>query len=392
MKKSIYITILFILLLSGAFSQEIVMSTLGYTDFGVEGKNKTECEDYPFSIPLSYLEGNEYPIFSVKATFFPELDESAKITLNFNDTGAITTWAEDFYCNNNVCWARPIISRSRLQKDNIVDICSSTTNITSRIVVFSGSKIGFYETPIFTIEKTAPEQIFIGDKAEMKIIAKNLGSKDANVFIQFISPIGKKVVNIDSFDIVEGESTARALIKAGDTKEFVYYIKPTLESSYNLPAAVLFFENIFGEEQHLYSNHPMLDVVKPERTEIFIVGSTPEDNKFTFKVVVKNLWNETFKGQLRISHEEHVEGALSEITIPPNGEREFEFKTDTLPIGEYNFYALVEDENTSLKSDSITFMVETEDLPEGIYFAIVGIIVAVVLFAIIFVFWKEAKS
>jgi hypothetical protein len=87
-----------------------------------------------------------------------------------------------------------------------------------------------------------------------------------------------------------------------------------------------------------------------------------------------------------------VAGALAEITIPANSEKEFSFTTNDLSIGDYNFFVIVEDENTLSVSNSVTFKIDDQQLPEEVFFAIIGIIVAVALFIGIYLFWKEAHN
>jgi hypothetical protein len=391
MKKIVYLIIVFVFLISNVASQEISLRQNNYVDFVIDEENPILCKEYIFNVGEELLSQNKFPIFSLKATFLPKLSDSTKVTLNFNNFGELTLSKNNFYCNNE-CWARIILAKSKIRSSNTLTICVSKPEENEKTVIFADSKIGFYETPFLTIDHVSPGTIFLGDRAEMKIIAKNIGSKDANVFIQFIDPVGKRVIILDGFFVIEGESTVNTTIKAGETKQFTYFIKPLLESSYNLPSAILTFTNIFGEEESIYSTHPQLYVIKPEKTEVFIAGSNPVNNFFNFKIIVRNKWDAPFKGQLRISHEDHVEGALSEITIPPNSEKEFLFNTNELQIGDYNFFAIVEDENSSSTSNSITFKVTSEKISDEVYFAITGIIVSILIFLGIYFLWKEAHN
>jgi hypothetical protein len=217
MKRTIYITILFIFLFSFTYSQEIILRNNSYSDLVVEGANNKQCEQYNFVIDSAVLSTQKFPIFSIKTSFAPIIDDESKITLNFNNQGEITIWGDQFSCDG-WCWGRVVIPKAKLNSNNTLEICVTNTELTERTVVFADSYLDFYESPVFTLEKISPGTILLGDKAEMQIVAKNFRSKDANVFIQFIDPVGKKVVNIDSFDIVEGDSTARTTILAGEQK------------------------------------------------------------------------------------------------------------------------------------------------------------------------------
>jgi hypothetical protein len=390
MKKQIYIILFFLFLSSIVYSNPIIFSDMGYLDFSVESSDKNKCTTFVFELDQQQLDSSKFPILSLKTKFLPVLDESTRLNLKFNDFGNLILFNTDFSCQTD-CWARVIIPKNILNLQNKLELCAVTSKNTEKIIVFAESNINFYETPIFSIEKISPGTIFLGERAQMNIVAKNHGSKDANVFIQFIDPIGKKVVKIDSFDIVEGESTVNTLLRVGETKKFTYYIKPTIESSYNLPSAVLIYQDIFGETQKIYSPHPVLYVIKPKQIETFIVGSNPEKNIFNFKIIVKNKWDVPFNGQVRVSHEDHVEGAFFEIKIPPNTQREFLFKTNKLAMGDYNFFAIIEDENSSVFSNNITFSIKLDDFSEDLYFAIAGGVVSIIIFLGIYMFWKESK-
>ena len=146
---------------------------------------------------------------------------------------------------------------------------------------------GFYDIPLLKIRNEAPSQIFLGDRAKMSIIVSNEGTEPASIYVQFVQPDTRAKVNISSFDIVEGDSSASTYLMPGETKKFDYYIKPSLISSYNLPSAALFFTNNFGEEQVLISNHPTLSVVKPNKLNLALIVSEEENENRTFKVIIK---------------------------------------------------------------------------------------------------------
>ena len=54
------------------------------------------------------------------------------------------------------------------------------------------------------------------------------------------------LLNITSFDIIDGSSSASGVIKAGETKEFNFAIIPGKISAYNLPSSIVKFTNIFA--------------------------------------------------------------------------------------------------------------------------------------------------
>ncbi|MCX6801035.1 MAG: hypothetical protein NTZ73_02510 [Candidatus Diapherotrites archaeon] len=377
-----------LLLIFPAFAFEKTFSELGYPGLNVETVRSTNCSTINFSVPQETLNSDLFPIFSLKMEYYPMLGGDSRITIKLDNSREIKILPMDFSCDEE-CWARVSVPKEEMGAENSAEICAISGKSTSELVLLSESKIGFYDTPVFSLRKESPGTILLGQKAKLKIIATNSGSKDANVFVQFISPLTREAIEITSFDVVEGESSARTVIKSGETREFVFYIKPTLASGYNLPAAVLFFENVFGEEQKVVSNHPQLEVIEPKDVKVVIVASKPEGKSFSFLVEVKNNRMVPFQGLLKISNQELVEGAISPISVPPNSDKQFSFVAKNLSVGDYSIFATVEDENASYNSNTVAFAISGGGLPIEVYFAIFGLIVSAVLLWYIYRYWKE---
>ncbi|MFA5357986.1 MAG: hypothetical protein WC308_03620 [archaeon] len=372
-----------------AFAFEKTLSELGVSDMNVESARTKNCETINFSVPQETLVGAELPIFSIKADYYPTLGGDSRATIKLNDSQEIVIFPVDFTCGDSGCWARVSIPKNEINNQNTGELCVSSGKGTTYFSISSDSKIGFYDTPEFLLKKESPGIIILGQQAKLVITAQNVGSKDANVFVQFISPITREEVNITSFDVVEGESSAHTTIKAGETRDFVFYIKPTIASGYNLPAAVLFFENVFGEEQKIVSNHPQLEVIEPTDIKVNILASKPEGKNFPFIVTIRNTRTTSFEGVLKISNAEHVQGAISSIIIPPSTDKDFSFVAENLSPGNYSLFATVEDENNSYVSNAVSFTISNGGLSIEIWFAIIGVLVSLGLLFYIYKYWKE---
>ena len=233
--KHVLVGFFFIVLLTTVFSVEYPFSINGFTGMIVKNSEQSRCQNISFQVPAESFIGGEVPIISIKSNFFPNFVGDSFIRYTLNESKIGTLWGEDFKCDNNVCWARIYLEKNDLHQQNTLNLCAYVLGQTEKIEILPESNISFYDAPAFTITSVSPEQVFLGEKVPMKIIATNYGTINSNVFIQFIENDVRSVLEISSFDIVEGESSAQTEINAGETKEFNYTIKPTLVSSYNLP-------------------------------------------------------------------------------------------------------------------------------------------------------------
>jgi hypothetical protein len=181
---------------------------------------------------------------------------------------------------------------------------------------------------------------------------------------------------------VEGSSSAIGRILAGQSKEFEFAIKPAKVSSYNLPYSVVKFENIFGEEQILTSEHPQLNVLNPEQISVSLI-STEVEGKLKLTLLIKNNWNEKFDGNFIISPSDLIVSSSQELNLSAFGEKEVVLLTDKLTPGEYSFSSKVSDKNNSYYSNTISYSVKKEDISFAVLFALLAIIAAVGVFYII---------
>ncbi|MBT4870249.1 MAG: hypothetical protein HON47_01610 [Candidatus Diapherotrites archaeon] len=381
--KKIFVLISLLLVLNFAFAADSLFN-YGFEGITLNGSEQRQC--YSFDADFTENETTSMNgILSVRAEFIGKDNDNSYVLTKIDGEEKII-WPENFDCDEG-CWARVFIPQLKYSITN-VELCLITGGATKNAQVFSDSTIGLYPSPVLLLENNSPEKIFLGQRAELKTTIKNVGSRAADIFVQFVGEDTRAVVEISSFDIVEGDTKATTTIKAGETKVFSYFIKPNLTSSYNLPSSVLTFTNIFGEEQKIVSNHPSMEVIDPNQADILIISEGLKEGVFNFKVKVTNNWPEGFEGKIKILPNDLVESPESVVVIPGKGEGEFSFQTKTLEPGNYSISATLLDGNLSSTTKSISFEVSKTDFMFEIVLAIIGGIIALVIFLVIY-FWKD---
>jgi hypothetical protein len=361
------------------------------TAYGFNGvlNEKTEsrvCKEITINLPQSAILEKGEGILSINALFSDYQNDSSYISFSINGGAEEVLWPEDFVCNGN-CWAR--IFLPELKKGTTkVNICAVLGGLTKSVSITNNTFIGVYDSPVLSIQNSAPSEIYLGERAKMSIVVSNTGTKAAEIYVQFVHPDTRAKVPIASFDIVEGESSATTTIAAGETKRFVYYIKPSLISSYNLPSAALFFTNYFGEKQVMLSEHPMMSVVEQKQVVISLVA-LGEKKPYTFKAIIKNNLSTTFNGSVFLTPQTVIQNPVQEFSIGPNSEKEITFTATDLEAGKYSFVANIRDGNEVYVSNPIDLEIKQEGIPFEIVFALIGIILGVAIFA--WVYFVKSK-
>jgi len=369
------------MLLSFSFAADS-LSSYGFKGIDLTGAGQKECS----IVNVDYTEKetiSQNGVLSLKAEFIGKDGDNSYVLAKINGEEK-RIWPENFVCDQG-CWARVYIPELKYIPTEI-ELCLVTGGATQKATLFSDSTIGLYSSPIILIENRAPDKIFLGQRAELETIIKNIGSKEIEIFVQFVGEDTRAVIEISSFDIVEGDPKATTTIKPGETKTFSYFIKPNLTSSFNLPSSILTFTNIFGEKQKISSNHPSLSVLDPNQIDILMISEGLEKDMFKFKVKVTNNWPKAFEGKIKIFPEDLLEEAEQNIILPGNGEAEFAFVTLPLLPGNYSMSATLIDGNDVFTTKSISFEVNKTDFIFEIVLAIVGGIIALAIFLIIY-FW-----
>lgn len=379
--KGYYALISILFILSTVMAYQVPLSEFGFNDINTSVVSVKECQTFEINLSESDLNEEGVGLLSIKAIFGGNDVDNTYVSVLVNENQEKVFWKEFFSCKEDSCWARVYLPELRTGGAKVT-VCASLGGNTQSVFVSKDSFVGLYDIPLLKIRNESPFQIFLGNRAKMSIIVTNEGTEISTVYLQFVHPDTRAKVAISSFDIVEGDSSATTSILPGETKQFDYYIKPTLISSYNLPSAALFFTNNFGEEQVLISNHPTLSVVTPKQIEILLV-TVSEENPVSFKAIVKNNLDTPFLGNIFLSPQTKVVNSMQEVFISPNSEQEIYF--ETLPFeSKEKFFATIIDNNNLFSSNSIEIESKQNSLPFGLILAIAGIIVGLLIFAWIY--------
>lgn len=374
-----YILLIIVVLSNIGFSLEMPISNFGFNNIEIIGPNQKICETITIPQNQEELRG----ILSIKAEFIGDLGDNTYLQVTFDDDFKTLVWPDNFNCKNN-CFARIFIPKT--SDDIKTEICLNAGGKAINSKIFSSSTIGFYDTPVIEIEHTSPGTIVLDERARMQIKVRNKGSKSAEIFVQFLAENLRDFLNITSFDIVEGDASARTTLKPGEEKEFVYYIKPIKSSSYNLPAAVLFFENIFEEYQKISSLHPQLIVLDKEQVSLLLISEELKENKFNFRAVIRNNWDESFSGELVLLPKDLILNNNLEIFLNPFEEKEILFSTIKLGAGNYSVLAQINqiEKEDIFVSESLEFVIKEKDYSFEIIFSALAIIISFSIFGWIY--------
>ena len=379
MYKKILALLCILFFISFVSALELPLSDYGFNEIEVIGASMRECAS--FNLDLTHLKETAFytkGILSLKTDFIGEKGDNSFVSVKINSDKEQVLWPEHFSCKSG-CFARIFVD-DLLDEEKLIRVCVSTGGKTSSAKVSASSTIGLYDTPTLEIENTSPSEITLGQRAEMNIIVKNTGTKDAEIFVQFIAQDLRTLLEITSFDIVAGDASATEVISAGDEKKFTYYIKPTQASVYNLPSAALFFTNIFSETQQIYSSHPQLSVTAQKQIDLVLVGEGIMENQMNTKVIVRNNRDEPFSGRLSIKPYDLVTGNIIKVFLDGKQEKEFIFKTKTLLPGNYSLLAEVDTNDATYVSDSVSFQIQSKDMTIEIVIAVIAIIIALAIF------------
>ncbi|MDD3084004.1 MAG: hypothetical protein PHP82_03205 [Candidatus ainarchaeum sp.] len=378
MNKIIVFFLVFFLIFPFAFSTEFPLSKFGFEETRLEEFNSFKCYSIVFDSDILDQTNNLHPILSIYADFVGKENDSSYISIELNENRQIF-WKENFVCDNR-CVARMFLEE--INAGDRINFCIKTG--ASKITIFSDSKIGFYDTPVLKIKNISPNEITLGERSKMQIVIENSGSKKADVFVQFVAEDLRSLIEITSFDIVEGDASATTTIQPNESKEFVFYIKPIFISNYNLPSSELFFENIFGENQRILSNHPQLSVIEPDQAEITIIGKDIKENEFSFIVKIKNKWGIALDGNLILFPKDLVDSYKEKILINPFSEKEFVFVTKKLSQGNYFINAQLNTTDFNYLSESIFFPIIEQNFLFEIFFSLFAILLAIIIFLTIY--------
>jgi len=365
-----------------ALAYEAPLSSYGFSEVNLTGQPAEKCQDVVISIPDSAKNEAGAGILSINASFTDPKVDNTFVAVSINGAEAKMLWTEDFVCKDT-CLGRIFLPEIKASETRLT-ICTALGGETKSIDVLPTSTVGIYNTPIISIQNLAPGLIHLGERAKLSTIVSNTGTSDANLYIQFIHPDTRAKVSITSFDIVDGDSSVYTFLKAGETKQFDYYVKPSIVSTFNLPSAAMFFTNIFGENQVILSNHPFMRVQKQEALEVSLV-SISDTQPFELKALIKNNTADEFSGKVILTPQTALVEPVMDFIVAAGGEREVTFNAKTqLAAGTYEFSASIVDVNDIYTSNPINLEAKSNGISFEIIFAIIGVLVGLAIFAWIY--------
>ena len=379
--KKILPLLLLILLSSAVFAYEQPLSVFGFSGLTNTTNSTTLCKEFTVALSDAVLAQKGAGILSLSVSFLGDVNDSTYVSVSVNNGEEKKYWHESFTCTDK-CSARVFIPELK-QGPSKINICTVLGGASKSLTVGEDSLIGIYNTPVLSIKNSSPTQIFLGNRAKMEISVTNSGTKSTEIFVQFIHPDTRAQIPITSFDIVDGDSSATAVIAPNETKQFIYHIKPTVISAYNLPLAALFFKNIFGEEETLLSKHPFMNVLEKKQLDVSLVSVSDTDPRM-FKAIIKNNYDATFNGIITIAPQTEFAVYSQEISILPLSDKDLLFEANTLANGKYVFQATIRDNNNIYSSNIIDVEVTKTGLSIQIILAIAGIIIGAIIFGWIY--------
>ena len=257
------LALLFILLLAVNASAKVIKETSfngsGYQDFLIEEKDSFLCQEIIFPQDLQYNSSEYYHFLSVHAQFLPIDIGRAQVQVIFGEDINKFFSTKDF--KNG--WVRILLPREKLQEKNSVTICGKASDSIAQVKILNDSKTGTYLSPELILEKT-PETFFplTGEEIKIKVELTNKGSEQAFVSLRH----KKEIVEYDQIEVIRGKTFFDGLIEAGETIALDYSIKTVKTTELQLPAAIASYTNVFGEQETILSDYPVIYILSNEQS------------------------------------------------------------------------------------------------------------------------------
>jgi hypothetical protein len=399
MKRLLFLVLLFFLLLPVVFSlslEERSFKDMGYEDMIVEESTKEECMKMVFSKETALNQEGHYTILSLHVLFFPTTNGGAQVKVFLNDLPVVKVLSPEDFLND---WARVVLPRKGLKEKNNLMLCLRTSETISRIELRNDSMIGTYLSPDFSGKDSFVKEIIsrhprVGKELEVRVLLYNKGSKESKYKIIARDPS----LDRPEIPVLEGKTIDEGVIKAGETIELVYKVRPSIVGGIVFPNAVAFVENAFGEEVRLESNYPETRVYALDHKLKPIVlsekGIIEPKEKTSVVLLVKN---DGISPQFEVSVELlaekglEVEGSLGNQikNINPSEIKRFQFKVSSLKEGTYKIGCSLSylDQNIEeVKCNPIELVVRKKSIEPQI---LAGLVMLLIGFAIyLYIYFK----
>lgn len=261
------IVLLFILLVFVLNVQAETISQSSFVNLGLAGfenaqASQTVCKDF---LILKNLEENAPDFFSVLSLhvqFEPVASGDANLTVFLNDQPIPVAAIKASEFENE--WVRIRLPNANLLEQNRVEICLSNSNSTTHTVLLSDSLFGTYKLAEFLqsnfVKTVSENNPVLGQTFDATIFVHNSGSAPAKVTVLYKKP----EVTFKHLSFVKGQTSFDGTIAPKQTISFSYSLKPKKTGPLTLPAAILSYQNEFGETKQVVSNYPLINVVLPD--------------------------------------------------------------------------------------------------------------------------------
>ena len=246
---------------------------LSFNEFGIEGlyiegADKKECIKFSYLLEPKYLVDNNYSILSLNVSYEPKVKGKAYIEVYLNQN-----LLEKRMVNEIKEWYRVILPKELLKEENQIKICAYTSKSINKIEIKRDSFISRAKMADFSkensFEKLLKDNVlYINEPAEVELVIRNYGSKEAIVEIlprkwEFKHAEIIEMPNELTFKVDAAKDNRPGIIR------LKYKIMPIRIGKMALPKAILRYKDIFGDIKEISSTQPFIEVISGER----IIGS-----------------------------------------------------------------------------------------------------------------------
>ncbi|HOD89486.1 MAG TPA: hypothetical protein PKK56_00145 [archaeon] len=343
----IFTLIFFTSTIHAASIDEKTFYELGENDFSFV-KDTNICKNYDFN-ELNTTENATF-VTQIKIKNYIPINSGVEINIYLNNE-KIGEIKDKNIKENNIFKKENI----NLQKKNTLTICVNNKFL-PELIISKESKIGNYLLPKFNemdFYQTLSEYDYTQNILTIQIHVTNSGYDDANIEIINAKEIFLELSNLEN---ISGTTEYSGIIKAGETKELSYYIKPTKQTSYITPRAILKYTDEFGETHIIYTKQQVIEIQDPD-TKIQAYTDVPtntiKNQETNGKLIIRNISEKElnsiyiipeFNGNILMDSQEiPILKGRDTISIP--------FKIKTTETGEFPLYFnITYKENTNTKS------------------------------------------
>lgn len=379
--------VLLVASVNAAVLEEFSLKAHGLSDLVVEGENKEACLDFVFFKEMPLEKAGEYVFFSVNAEFQPTTEGKASISVSLNDSVVAELAPEDF--ENG--WARVLFQRNNLvDGNNSVIACAKTSKAITKVVLKNDSLLGTYKSPDFS-QANAFQQVpsnyfpLEGETIDVSVRLKNYGSEKTHARMMW----RKEGIVRPELELIEGDTSKEGDIEPGQELVMDYKIKLNQALKLDLPSAIAYYVNVFGEEKIIESDRPTLDVLKPniDLQGFFLVDESIIYDKKEASVLlaVHNNGSRARDVKLTVLAPEGIstEGMPNEIALIEEKETKYlQLNLIAEKLGEYRLDCLLElpDFNKSFSCQEKVIEFKEKGVSSEIGIAGIVVIVGVLLY------------